>query len=79
MVPLILSEYPQMPAKEALRLSNEMTRGHKMKMFILDLSFFNNCVSITERMPPISIAIIITKLTFFAFIIEIALLFQHSK
>ena len=40
MVPFILSEYPQMPAKEALRLSNEMTRGHKMKMFILDLSFF---------------------------------------
>ena len=40
MVPFILSEYPQMSAKEALRLSDEMTRGHKAKMFILDLSFF---------------------------------------
>lgn len=40
MVPYILSEYPQMSSKEALRLSNEMTKGHKMNMFILDLSFF---------------------------------------
>ncbi len=40
MVPYILSEYPQMSAKEALRLSDEMTRGHKARMFILDLSFF---------------------------------------
>ena len=40
MVPFILSEYPQMSAKEALRLSDEMTRGHKAKMFVLDLSFF---------------------------------------
>ncbi len=40
MVPFILSEYPQMSAKEALRLSDEMTRGHKARMFVLDLSFF---------------------------------------
>lgn len=40
MVPYILSEYPQMSSKEALRLSSEMTKGHKMNMFILDLSFF---------------------------------------
>ena len=40
MVPFILSEYPQMPAKEAIRLSSEMTRGHKWKMFVLDFSFF---------------------------------------
>lgn len=39
MVPFILSEYPQMSSKEALRLSEEMTKGHKMNMFILDLSF----------------------------------------
>lgn len=40
MVPFILSEYPNMSPKEALRLSDEMTKGHKMSMFILDLSFF---------------------------------------
>ena len=40
MVPYIISEYPQMSAKEALSLSNEMTRGHKWKMFVLDFSFF---------------------------------------
>ena len=40
MVPFILSEYPQMSAKEALRLSDEMTRGHKAKMFVLDFSFY---------------------------------------
>lgn len=40
MVPYILSEYPQMSTKEALRLSSEMTNGHKWKMFALDWSFF---------------------------------------
>ncbi len=40
MVPYILSEYPQMSAKEALALSNEMTRGHKWRIFVLDFSFF---------------------------------------
>ncbi|MEE1242407.1 DUF975 family protein [Frisingicoccus sp.] len=40
MVPYIISEYPQMPAKEALKLSDEMTKGHKWNMFVLDLSFF---------------------------------------
>ncbi len=40
MVPYIISEYPQMSAKEALALSNEMTRGHKWRMFVLDFSFF---------------------------------------
>lgn len=40
MVPFILSEYPQMATKEALRLSEEMTRGHKLNIFVLDLSFF---------------------------------------
>lgn len=40
MVPFILAENPQMDAKEAIRLSNEMTRGHKWKMFVLDFSFY---------------------------------------
>lgn len=40
MVPYILAEQPNIGAKEALRISNQMTRGHKLDMFILDLSFF---------------------------------------
>ncbi|MCL2634732.1 MAG: DUF975 family protein [Oscillospiraceae bacterium] len=39
MVPYILSEYPNMHWKEALRLSKEMTDGEKWNMFVLDLSF----------------------------------------
>lgn len=40
MVPYILSEEPNLPANEVIRRSREMTEGHKMDMFILDLSFF---------------------------------------
>lgn len=39
MVPYILAENPNIGASEAIRLSNEMTEGHKAEMFILDLSF----------------------------------------
>ncbi len=39
MVPYILSDNPQIGTKRAIELSNEMTRGEKMDMFVLDLSF----------------------------------------
>lgn len=39
MVPYILAENPNIGAKKAIRLSNEMTHGHKADMFVLDLSF----------------------------------------
>ncbi len=39
MIPYILAEYPDIEWREAFRLSKEMTYGHKMDLFILDLSF----------------------------------------
>lgn len=39
MVPYILADNPNIGAKKAIRLSNNMTYGHKFKMFVLDLSF----------------------------------------
>jgi uncharacterized membrane protein len=39
MVPYILANNPNLGVNEAITLSNEMTRGHKLDMFILDLSF----------------------------------------
>lgn len=39
MVPWILGDNPAIGRRRALRLSIEMTRGHKLEMFVLDLSF----------------------------------------
>jgi uncharacterized membrane protein len=39
MVPYILADNPNLGVDEAISLSNEMTRGHKFDMFVLDLSF----------------------------------------
>jgi uncharacterized membrane protein len=39
MVPYILADNPNIGIKKAISLSNEMTRGHKFDMFVLDLSF----------------------------------------
>lgn len=39
MVPYLLAENPEMEYKEALETSDDMTRGHKWEMFVLDLSF----------------------------------------
>lgn len=39
MVPYILAENPGIGHKRAIELSDQMTMGHKMDMFILDLSF----------------------------------------
>ncbi len=39
MVPYILGDNPNIGAKRAIELSNEMTYGHKFDMFVLDLSF----------------------------------------
>lgn len=39
MVPYILADNPEINASRAIQLSEEMTRGQKFDMFILDLSF----------------------------------------
>jgi uncharacterized membrane protein len=39
MVPYILADNPNIGARKAIALSNEMTMGHKFDMFVLDLSF----------------------------------------
>lgn len=39
MVPYILAENPNIGANRAIELSNQMTKGHKFDMFVLDLSF----------------------------------------
>jgi len=39
MVPYILADNPNIGAEKAIELSNEMTRGHKFDIFVLDLSF----------------------------------------
>ena len=40
MAPYILAENPDMTAREALRESKRITKGHKMDLFVLSLSFF---------------------------------------
>jgi uncharacterized membrane protein len=39
MVPYILADNPNIGVEEAITLSNNMTRGYKFDMFVLDLSF----------------------------------------
>ncbi len=39
MVPYILADNPSIGAKRAIELSNEMTKGEKWKIFVLELSF----------------------------------------
>lgn len=39
MVPYILADNPNIGSKKAIKLSNEMTEGHKFDIFVLDLSF----------------------------------------
>jgi hypothetical protein len=39
MVPYILGDNPNLGRKRALELSRHMARGHKFRMFVLDLSF----------------------------------------
>ena len=39
MTTFILAEYPNVKAKEALKISMKMTKGYKGKLFMLDLSF----------------------------------------
>ncbi|MDQ6419347.1 DUF975 family protein [Paenibacillus sp. LHD-117] len=38
-VPYILADNPNIGYKRAVRLSSQMTRGHKFRIFVLDLSF----------------------------------------
>lgn len=39
LVPFILADNPDIGYKRAVDLSNQMTRGHKFRIFVLDLSF----------------------------------------
>lgn len=39
MVPYLLRDYPELSAREALRTSKQMMKGHKWDLFVLDLSF----------------------------------------
>ena len=39
MIPYIVAEHPEMPAKEVFAQSREMMRGQKWNAFVLDLSF----------------------------------------
>ena len=39
MVPYIISENPTLPYNQAINISKRMTYGHKLSMFVLDLSF----------------------------------------
>lgn len=39
-VPYILAENPDLETKRVLKLSSEMMKGHKMELFVLELSFF---------------------------------------
>lgn len=39
LVPYILAESPQMPWRDALQLSKELMEGHKLELFLLELSF----------------------------------------
>lgn len=39
MVPYLLQDYPSLSAKEAMRTSRSMMKGHKWDLFVLDLSF----------------------------------------
>jgi uncharacterized membrane protein len=39
MVPYILADNPNIGYRRAVELSKEMTRGHKFRIFVLDLSF----------------------------------------
>jgi uncharacterized membrane protein len=40
MIPYIMADNPKMEYKRAMTLSMAMTKGHKWKIFVLDLSFF---------------------------------------
>ncbi len=40
LTPFLMAENPQLSATEAIRLSKERMDGHKMDLFLLDLSFF---------------------------------------
>lgn len=39
MVPYILADNPNIGARKAIQLSRDMTRGHKLDIFVLELSF----------------------------------------
>jgi len=39
LVPYIIGDHPELDYKEALRLSEEMTEGEKLNMFVMDWSF----------------------------------------
>ena len=50
-VPYIILENPGMNAKEVLKISEEMTRGHKFDLFILNMSFLGWILLATIAVP----------------------------
>ena len=50
-VPYIILENPNMKSKDVLDLSQEMTRGHKLDLFVLNLSFFGWILLATIALP----------------------------
>lgn len=44
MVPYLLAENPDLSGKEAISLSNQMMKNHRMEAFFLDLSFLGNFI-----------------------------------
>lgn len=39
LTPFILKDYPELSVNQALKMSEKMMKGHKMRLFLLDLSF----------------------------------------
>ena len=39
LVPMIIAENPELSAKEAIKLSEDMMKGYKWRAFLIDLSF----------------------------------------
>lgn len=39
LTPFILKDYPELSVGQAIQMSEKMMRGHKMRLFLLDLSF----------------------------------------
>ncbi len=50
-VPYIILENPNLNSKEALKLSEEMTKGYKFELFVLNISFFGWILLATIAVP----------------------------
>ena len=50
-VPYIILENPDLNSKEVLKLSEEITKGHKLELFMLNMSFFGWILLATIAVP----------------------------